>query len=56
MHMSPFTLHREIDKLFDDAFRSLGHGFAKYNGDEFFSHCADIAASPKEGTITVELP
>lgn len=52
---SPFALHREIDRLFDDTFRTMGHGISK-TAEGVFSPRVDIAASPAEYTVTAELP
>lgn len=55
-YMSPFTFHREIDKLFENAFQHLGRGMANDGGEGVFSPRIDILASPKEYVVNAELP
>lgn len=54
-YVSPFTLHREIDKLFEDAFRHVGR-FHGGDVEGMMTPRMDIAASPSEYKISAELP
>jgi HSP20 family protein len=57
----PFvTLHREMDRLFDDAFR--GFGLATFGSDPFFDRVGgnwpnvEVSETDKEIKVTAELP
>lgn len=64
LQYSPVThFHREIDRVFDDFFRSFGfpsidfgRGSAPIAQRDWLKPTLDVAASEKEYTITVELP
>lgn len=58
-----FQIHREIDRLFDDALRGFGLSGMGFGSDLFpgaqtgwLKPTLDVGASEKEYTITVELP
>ncbi len=58
-----FQIHREIDRLFDDAFRGFGLSGMGFYSDLFptaqkgwLKPTLDVGASDKEYAITVELP
>ena len=53
--VSPFALHREIDRIFEDAFQHVGQGFDRSEKGAFAPRM-DIASSPAEYTVTAELP
>jgi len=54
--LNPWSLHREIDKLFSDAFQHLGHSSDGEPVDGVMAPKADIAVTDKEYLISVELP
>lgn len=54
--LSPFGLHREIDRLFEHAFSNLPTEHNKSVMQGVFSPRIDIAASPQEYSVSAELP
>lgn len=56
----PFlSLHREVNRLFDDAFRSFGSGLPAFNGASAFSSgwpSVEISDNEKEIKVTAEVP
>ena len=56
LSMNPWSLHREIDKLFADAFQHLDRSSRNAPVDGVQTPRADIAATDKEYLISVELP
>jgi HSP20 family protein len=58
--LSPFfTLHREMNRLFDDVFR--GFDIAPFNSDRFFERglgwpSVEVSETDKEVKVTAELP
>lgn len=58
-----FQVHQEIDRMFDDMFRSFGfpslgfnRGLESMAQQQWLRPTLDIGASDKEYTVTVELP
>lgn len=54
-----FNLHREVNRLFDDAFR--GFDLSPFNGDRFFDRgmgwpSVEVSETDKELTVAAELP
>jgi len=56
LSMNPWSLRREIDNLFSDAFQHLGRSSGGEPVDGVQTPRADIAATDKEYLISVELP
>jgi len=54
--VNPWSLHREIDKLFDDAFRQLSRPSGREPVEGVMIPKADIAGTDKEYIISAELP
>ena len=54
--MNPWSLHREIDKLFDDAFRHLGRPSGRESAEGVIAPRVDISGTEKEYLISAELP
>jgi len=55
LSVNPWSLHRQIDKLFDDTFRHLGRSSEGEPVEGVMTPKVDIAATDKEYLISVEL-
>ena len=56
LSVNPWSLHREIDKLFDDAFRHLGRSSESAPAEGVIIPRVDISGTDKEYLVSVELP
>ena len=56
LSVNPWGLHREIDKLFEDAFRHLGRSSESELAEGIMIPKVDISGSEKEYCISAELP
>ena len=58
LSVNPWSLHREIDKLFDNAFRQLGRSSSSDSeqAEGVMAPKVDIAATGEEYLVSVELP
>ena len=56
LSVNPWSLHREIDKLFDDAFRHFGRPSGREPVEGVMAPRVDIAGTDKEYLISAELP
>jgi len=56
LSVNPWSLHREIDKLFDDAFRHGGRQSGQEPVEGVMTPKIDISATDKEYLISAELP
>jgi len=54
--VNPWSLHREIDKLFDDAFHYLGRQSGREHVEDVVAPKVDISGTDKEYLISAELP
>ena len=56
LSVNPWSLHREIDKLFDDAFRHIGRQSGQEPVEGVMAPKIDISANEKEYLISADLP
>jgi len=56
LSVNPWSLHREIDKLFDDAFRHLGRPSGAEPAEGVMTPKVDISGTDREYIISAELP